>query len=388
MKQYSYQELAEAINEYFKDFKDAQVTARTLKYWVEEGILPAPRGSGRWLSFDDFDLKEVISLRKLQIYQSQSIEDIHNIIFMVKLYSEMNKFPEPGYYLSKFLSAVLSSPKHDYPIEEIEAFKKGELYLVYDEDYSPPYRLIHEDGLERSYKKENGKVYRVLLSIKDENGKVIYFKTEQIEEYLKDVESLRGNLDVTKVAEELRRLIKEGIMTSPHYRYKGKDYLSGLNIHHAQSLISLIKSYNLSFNELRQLRKRIEHDIETYFYLPEGFAFLFEPIYYEFEKQVTLFDTCLNSFHFELFWLEDSVKGHTKEDSIKIIKDYLNGFYFFCKSGFGDNVCLKKTPTDKLSAKQLKIGMSQGRFTEKEVESLIKTKESELKALKSVLKKP
>ena len=136
---------------------------------------------------------------------------------------------------------------------------------------------------------------------------------------------------------------------------------------------------------MKLLRKRIESDIEIYFHMPEEDAFAESPLYYKFQRQVVLFENCLFNLMMNLFLREETIANHTLEDSIKILRDYLGGFLFLCNS-FSGTVCLKKTPTERLSVRQIKTGLFQGKFTHKEVQKVLKVKEAEVKVLKSVVK--
>lgn len=395
MNGYTYQELAKKINERFGEYKDAQVSVRTLKFWVEEGILPAPKGAARWRFFDEDALEEAISIRKLQIFYQQGIEDIKRIISLARTPPGINNFKEGLEHncLSDFVSALWNRQAVDDPIQLIESFKNYELFLVYDDAYRPPYRLLQAGDLSDSYIKKAGKVYRRLLSIKTDDGKTLYFKPEQVGEYLhreKDDHELifkipSKPINIPGKNEEVRSLLEEGILTSPRYIYKGENYFSKENIHSFRNWSSIAKSYGLNPGELRQLRSRIVYDIETYFYIPEFSLVDQEPVCHEFEKQVILFDKCLDSICFNIAFLEEARKKHTKEDSIKILRDYLDGFLFLCKGSLNE-IGLKKTPIERLSAEQIKIGLSQMKFTQREIEKVLEIKEAEVKALKTVVK--
>ena len=404
MSGYTYQELSKKITERFDEYKNAQVTVRTLKFWVEEGILPPPTGSARWRFFDEEALEEAISIRKLQIFYQQGIEDIKRILSLARTPAGFGNFKDglESYCLSSFVSALWNRRAIDDPIQLIESFKNYELFLVYDNAYRPPYRLLHTDDLSDSYIKKAGKVYRRLLSIKTDDGKTFYFKPEQVGEYLQredkwvydtfvlplkrqPVNGSPNSVNISKANDEVRSLLEEGILTSPRYIYKGENYFSKENIDSFRKWSTLAKSYGLNLGELKQMRSRIEYDIETYFYIPEISLVDHEPICHEFEKQVILFDTCLDSILFNIAFLEESRKSYTKEDSIKILRDYLNGFLFFCKGSLNE-IGLKKTPIERLSARQIKTGLSQGKFTHKEVQKVLKAKEADVKAIEFVVK--
>ncbi len=395
MNEYSYQALAKKINERFDEYKDAQVSVRTLKFWVEEGILPAPKGSARWRFFDEDDLKDAISIRKLQIFYQQGIEDIKRIISLARTPPGINNFEGRFEHncLSAFVSALWNRQADDEPVQLIESFKNNELFLVYDNAYHPPYRLLHANELSDSYVKKAGKVYRKLLSIKADDGKAFYFKPEQIGEYLQRerdgfdliFKKPLKPINIPKKAEEIRSLLEEGILTSPRYLYKGENYFSKKNINGFGNWSNLVKDYGFNLGELKQMRSRIEHDIETYFYIPEISLVDQDPVCHEFEKQVILFDDCLDSILFNIAFLEEARKGHTTTDSIKILRDYLNGFLFLCKGSLNE-IGLKKASIDRLSVKQIKTGLSLGKFTNKEIEKVLRVKECEVKVLKSVVK--
>ncbi len=397
MKGFLYRELAKKINDYFFDQKNAYVSVTALKFWVEEGILPAPQGSARWRYFNWDDFFEAINIRRLQVYCNQSIEDIKKIISLAKTQAAKYKFPQHSHYLSKLYSSLGNRLIPEDAIQLIEAFKNNELHLVYDKAYKPPYRLLHKDGLFDSYYKEGDKVYRSLLSITDKNNKVIYFKPEQIEQYLKfEKEEIDKILKIpskptdssrfSNTAENMRMLLNEGIMTQPRYRYKGENYFSEKNLSSANCWL-LFMNDGLSLDDLKRLRSRIESDIENYFYVPEISPIIEELISYEFEKQVILFDDYLGRSRdcFILGLPEEEVESHTEEDNLKIARDYLNGFLFLCK-GLRNEIGLKKTPLERLSAEQIKAGLSQGKFTQKEVERVLRNKEAEVKALKTIAK--
>ncbi|TVL97896.1 MAG: hypothetical protein CV087_21925 [Candidatus Brocadia sp. WS118] len=395
MSGYNYQELAKKINERFNESKDAQVSVRTLKFWVEEGVLPAPIGSARWRFFDDEALEEAISIRKLQIFYQQGIEDIKRIISLARTPPSINNFKGGLEHncLSAFISALWNRQADDEPVQLIKSFKNRELFLVYDNAYRPPYRLLHTDELSDSYVKKAGKVYRRLLSIKADDGNAFYFKPEQIGEYLQRerdgydliFKRLLKPINVSEKAEEVRSLLEEGILTSPRYIYKGENCFSKENIGGFRNWSSLVRDYGFSLGELKQMRSRIEYDIENYFNIPEISLVDNEPICHEFEKQVTLFDACLDSILFNIAFLEEARKGHAKDDSIKIIRNYLDGFLFLCKGSLNE-IGLKKTPIERLSAEQIKTGLSQGIFTQREIGKVLKIKEAEVKTLKSVVK--
>lgn len=395
MSGYTYQELVEKINEHFDEYKNAQVSTRTLKFWVEVGILPAPTGSARWRFFDEEAFEEAISIRKLQIFYSQGIEDIKRILSLARTPAGIRNFKDglESYCLSSFVSALWNRQAIDDPIQLIESFKNHELFLVYDNAYRPPYRLLHTGDLSDSYVKKVGKVYKKLLSIKDDNGKTLCFKPEQVGEYLQRVgddhelifKIPSKPINIPEKNEEVRTLLEEGILTSPRYLYKGENYFSKENIGGFGNWSSLVRNYGFSLDELKQMRSRIEHDIETYFYIPEFSLVDQEPVCHEFEKQVIIFDKCLDSICFNIAFLEEAKKGHTKEDSIKILRDYLDGFLFLCKGSLNE-IGLKKTPIERLSAEQIKIGLSQGKFTQREIEKVLEIKDAEVKALKTVVK--
>lgn len=391
MKKYSYQEFAEEISIHFKNIPDAQVTVRTIKFWVKEGILPEPNGGGRWRYFEDDDLHEAVSIRKLQVVYGQSLEDIQNLNYLVAINPHTIQSGNT-YNLSKLMSAIETYEKSGInPLYEIEAFKKHERLLVWDDAHLPPYRLIEEDQLSGSYFEEDGRVYRLLQFITDEDGKAIYFKPEQIEKYIsleiakyiefiKDIK--RGEAKVK--AQKIRALIDTGIMTPPRYRYKSADYFSESDIDTGKAWLSFIENYGLSFDDLKLFRKRIESDIENFFYAPEEGLFVESPIFYKFRKQVTLFNCCLDSFRHDLFVCEDTIVGHGKEDSLKLITDYLSGFRFLCY-GFTGEICMKRTPIDRLSAEQIKTGLSEGKLTQREVKEILKAKKAEVAGLKSLV---
>lgn len=394
MNGYTYQELVKKINEHYDEHKNAHVSVRTLKFWVEEGILPPPTGSARWRFFDEEALEEAISIRKLQIFYHQGIEDIKRILSLARTPAGAGNFKDgvESYCLSSFVSALWNRQAIDDPIQLIESFKNYELFLVYDNAYRPPYRLLDTDELADSYIKKAGKVYRKLLSIKDDNGKVIYFKPDQIGKHLQHVYDtfvlpLKGPepVNIPELTEKVRYLLEEEVLSYPSYVYKGENYFSKENIGGFRNWSSLIKNYGFSLGELKQMRSRIEYDIEMYFYVPEISLVNQEPICHEFEKRVTLFDVCLDSILFNIAFLEESKRGHTKEDSMKILRDYLHGFLFLCKGSLNE-IGLKKTPLDRLSPEQIKAGLTQGKFVRREVERVIRDRETEIKVLKLAVK--
>ncbi len=398
MNKYTYQELTKKVNTYFKDNIAAHVTERTLRFWMNDGILPKPKGAGRCWHFEEDHFREIISIRKLQFSYGQSIESIKSINILANAHLnpvDSTLKMECNFNLSKVIMALESAEKFGTnPALELDSFKKGNRLLIKDVDYSPPYRFVDEEKYHESFIEENGIVFRVFECLPGLEGEAEYYTNDQIEEFLSRIDE--GKKSIIKTAkttntkaeaEEIRSLINDGLMTTPRYRYKGENYFSAsglLAYHHWKSLLG---NYGFNKDELKLLRKRIESDMENYFYIPEDDIFAESLLYYKFQKQVVLFESCLFNLMMNLFLREESIANHTIEDSKKILKDYLDGFLFMCNS-FTGTVCLKKTPIERLSAKQIKIGLAQGKFAHREVEKVLRNKEGEAKALKSLLKQP
>lgn len=393
MKRYSYQEFAEEINKHLENIPDAQVTVRTVKFWVEAGLLPGPKGGSRWRFFEVDDLHEAVSIRKLQVKYGQSNEDIKKLSVTASINPHTLQSGN-SYNLSKLVAAVESIEKiGGNSIPAIEKFKAHKLLLVWDDAHMPTYRLIEEDQLSDSYLEENGKVYRKLQYITDEEGKVVYFRPAQIEKYISRVNAMHREfvkgirrIDAKAQADKIRELIDAGIMTTPRYRFKGEDYFFESDIEAGEDWLNFIEGYGLSYADLKLLRSRIEADIENFFYAPEEGLFVEAPIYYEFRKQVTLINSCIGFLRHDLFEREDTVVGHRREDSLRLIRDYIEGFFFLCSNFTGEN-CIKRTPIDRLSAKQIKTSLSKGKFTQREVALLLRAKEAEVRALKAIVNK-
>lgn len=396
MNKYTYQELTEKVNAHFKDNVAAHVTERTLRFWINDGILPKPKGAGRCWHFEEDHFQEIISIRKLQSSYGQSIEDIKRINILADKYlnpSDSKFEKECHFNLSKVVSALESVQNLGInPVPDIESFKKHKMILIKDYTYSPPYRFIDKDKYQGSYVEEDGIVYRVLETLPDldvENG---YFTIEQIEEYLSMInEKSKSNLktfkhfNIKSEAEETRSLIADGIMNTPHYRFKGENYFSSRDLFTYDQWKDLLVNYGFGKGELKLLRKRIEFDIENYFYKPEEGVSIESSLFYKFQRQVVLFNDCLLDLLMYLFGREKLIASHTIEDSKNILRDYLDGFLFMCNSFVG-TICLKKTPIERLSAKQIKTGLSQGKFAHREIEKVLRVKEVEVKAVKSILK--
>ncbi len=393
---WSYAEFTERLRGRFKDSEGIGVSVRNLKYWISEGLIPEPRGASRWRFFDEQDLDEALCFLKLRTDYKQGIEDIKNIRWLGSLWLHGG---DQTYVFGCFFKALENTEKAGKKADDaIEAFKRHELALIHDSAYSPPFRLTTDEGLETAYLREGGRVYRLLNSITDEDGKVIYFKPAEIEKHLLDERErlkefviLQDNpASITKKTEQIRALIDQKVMPAPFYRYKDGDYYSSSNIDCGDSWLRFMEDYGLDYAALRRLRQRFEEDIARHFLTPDQGIFLAAPEHFEFQRQVIFFNRCLSDFRYELFAREDTLEGHTREDSIKLIQEYLDGFLFLfpgednwsmgLKSAY-----LKETPVEHLSPAQLAKGLEQHRFSRTRVEEIAGTKEQELRELRELL---
>ncbi len=400
MEKYYYQEFVDLINNSLKGIPNAQVTVRTVKFWVEQGLLPEPRGSGRWRHFDYSDVIEAVSIRKLQFRYRQSIEDIKKLGLTARINPHVIHSDDMGNF-HRVVSAIELFERSNGEAEScIEAFKHFELTLIYDDAYNPPFRFVKEEQLADSYIEVDGKIYRLLSSTTNSAGEQEYYQPEHIgmhiSEHINWLNGIGAFLrplpdDGEEKAEKIRVLIDHGVMTSPRYRHKADDYMSTKDIKAGENWLLMMNRYGLSLDTLKRLRARFESDINEYFYIPEGGLLVEAPIFYEFQRQVVLLNCCIDFFNNYLSQHEDTVIDHIRESSLKLIEDYLNGYFFLCEAftphGIADNVrmCIKTTPINKLSAQQLKLGLSQGKFNELEVKEVVMAKEAELTAIKAIV---
>lgn len=392
---YTYKELSKKVNTYFKDGLAAHVTERTLRFWVKEGILPKPIGAGKWRYFEENHFQEIISIRKLQSSYGQNIEDIKKIndLANTHLNSSDSKTEKKGHFnLSKIVFALENFEKLGInPVPELESFKRQKRILIKDTSYSVPYLLVDKNKSTGAYVEEGGVVYRILDTLPVMELGSGHFTIEGIEAYLylenEEAKSIHSKKhDIKADAKEIRNLIAEGIINTPRYRFKGKSYFSASDLSTYNVWKSFRTNYGLSKGELKLLKERIEFDIENFFYIPEPVIVSIESsLFYKFQKQSALLKDCLYAIAFYLLGCETLVANHTMEDNKKILRDYIDGFLFLCND-FSGNACLKKTPIERLSAKQIKSGLSQGRFIKKEFERVLKAKEVEVKTFKAILK--
>lgn len=383
MEKYTYKEVTETANARLGNIPEAYVSVRTVKLFVERELLKAPEGKGRCRYFYDNDLDELICIRRLQIVYGQSIKSIKRLDEKVCNDIGVDQSGSKN-NLARLVAAIKVFEEMGIdPIAEIKAYKEGKRILVREDTGTQPYRLV--EFHKESYFEENGKVCRRLESITDDNGCVVYFKPSEIEKYSK----LNMCVSEKKEADKIRKLIDLGIMTSPRYKYKGEDYFTDPDLAEYVKWMDFILEYRISYDNLNLLRTRIEYDIDNLFYRSDLGYHSEAYLAYNFKKQTTVFRDCLRSFYGQLIANKWSVAGYTKKDNLKIIKDYLNGFFSLCYNLNANypsrHICLKKTPLDRLSTEQLKIGFAEGKFTQQEVEKVLKAKEAEVKALKSII---
>ncbi len=396
MKKYSYQEFVAEINKHFK--KDARLSVRTVKFWVEAGLLKEPGGAGRWRHFSEEDLHHVISIRKLQVIFGQTIEAIKEINQLAHsdLYPKSIAFD--SYELWKVVKALEGLDRRGLnAVAELEAFKRSERTLVLDNEQLPAYRLININQLAGSYIEENGKVFRIIKSLIGDEGETRYFKPAQLEKYYSQMNARRKKftpelprIDVKAKAEELRALLKARVMTEPRYRFKNEDHISDHDIQAAHLWLSISSQYALPTTRLLRLRTRIEEDIQNYFYAPEGDVFAAAPIIYKFRKQVELVNNCINFIISDQIDREepwsDEPRHDRIEESVRILNDYINGFLYLSPSiDHNIEICFQRTPIDQLTPRQIKIGLAEGRFSSREIEKLVRDRESDLSTLKALL---
>lgn len=399
MERYGYGDIPSAI----KEKTGIDVSVRTIRFWVKERIIPGPKGSNKYRYFDFEDVLEIMGVARLRNRLNRSIEDIKNIKAILAL---DYVFELPEYGLVQFLQAMENTLKargclhdRDEANKEIDAFLNRERSIVEDRSYVPPFVLVDEQWESSRYIEERGLVIRCLDFITDDKGSTRYYKPDEIERYLVwEEEILKEGLpdrecalkDHRQEADKIRALINEGIGSSPLYRFKEEAYLSQGQIMEAKTLLYFLEDYGFGYDDLRRLRRKIEADIDRYFYTPEENKTTRSRLYYEFEKHTTFFDMCLSALHNELFFREDAVVGHTRADSVRIIKDYLEGFLFLCWSVFGGiegPILIKNTPIEQFSLAQMKKALLQGRISEADVVKVAKAREEELEGIRTLTQK-
>ncbi len=369
---YSYEKACEKINE--KLFASEAISIRTLRFWVKEGLVTPPIGKGKKRKFQKISINESVAVRKLQSRFEQSNSEIEGLMRIATDQAINHHCP-----ISVLVDALENGR---YQVEGIEALKNGDLILLEDEAFNEGYKLAAKEEDETLYIKEGSDIFKRVEKIKEEDGKLLYFDLENFEECFKQ-DPLMYEYYKLQDVKEIKLYAENGILPKPFFRYKGKNYYSEENLHTGWSLSIL--GENLSIKELKELRKKIEADLEKHPNALEKHTFSPSSFRQEFRKRNELFDNIVTFLWRYFLDCEKSLKNHTEETSKKLLREYIAGYWFICV-GDSEFYEFAKTPIKDLSPQQIKQGLEEGRFTKKQVEKILKAKASEVEALKKILK--
>lgn len=392
--------------------EEVGISGRTLTNWIFEGVLPKPvlyQGKGGKSFFSKRQVEEASAIKRLNSDYKQSLSKIKAIKERI---SEdlLGEWPyNDECYLTVF-NTMLGFGEAFSAINDIAAFIGGEKTLI-----SQPkgkYRFIKTIYHSKKYTKKDGQIRKILYN--HEFNKDEYFKIEETDKAFESHAKLVWDFQVdlkNQIGKEIDKgffpdpkkwehkphqiveLVKEGIMYAPPYFYDGDYYFHQNDICIvAENLLKFCHNMGYGINGGRNLKKRIEEDLQNFFSFPED-GIDHSPESILFYRTISLFEDCIMwLFYYDETSYECGLYGMNPRNQKKIpslkkfIGYYLDGLLYASKNALGDSTLFKVKPLNMMNHKQLSEALKIGLFANEEIISHLKKRirsdEVELLALK------
>lgn len=380
-KLYSKQELLNAIG----------IEARTLTYWISEGILPPPvlyKGRGRQGFFSKRQILHASIINRLNSAYKQSITGIKTIIKRIKEDIDEDWPYGDSCYLTVFNDKLGLLGEAVSTVYNLEAFKAKKKTLI---QRRSEYQFIETVHHSKKYIVRDGQILQVLYDYEFDEAK--YFTMDNIDRCFemweqalfeirrdifeqKDIEFVPNPEEWKRKSSQIVQLVEKGIMYKPSYYYDGNRYFSENDIILTSDKL-LTFCYDLGFRITggTKLTRRIKEDIERFFSFSENSPH-YSPESILFYKTVDLFSDCI-------LWLLDysdsyrdyglDAYAHKKVTSFKqFLNLFLEGLIYITQDALGDMILFKITPLRMMNDKQLSKALKIGLLGSKEVKSHLK----------------